>query len=97
VEDINSTNTYNYPNPCVDKTTIRFSLAAPVDVRVVISDLGGKLVWSRALPASDLRAGINSVDWTVVNDFGARAANGTYILNVIAGDKTITKKIAVAK
>jgi hypothetical protein len=96
-EEMNNSNTYNYPNPCTDMTTIRFSLAAPVDVRIVISDLAGKQVWGKAIPAAELRAGINSVDWNVVNDFGARAANGTYLLNVYAGSKTITKKIAVAK
>jgi hypothetical protein len=96
-EEINEANTYNYPNPCVDKTTIRFSLAASADVRIIISDLAGKQVWGKVMPAAETRAGINSTDWNVVNDFGARAANGVYLLNVFAGDKVITKKIAVIK
>ena len=96
-EEINGSNTYNYPNPCKDKTTIRFSLSKSVDVRIVISDLAGKQVWSKAIPAIDARVGINNVDWNVVNDFGAAAANGVYLLKVFAGDKVITKKIAVVK
>lgn len=96
-EAISESNTYNYPNPCVDRTTIRFSLAAPAEVRIIISDLTGKQVWSKTLSAAETRAGINNVEWNVVNDSGIRAANGVYLLNVFAGDKAITKKIAVAK
>lgn len=96
-EAINESNTYNFPNPCKDKTTIRFSLAAPADVRIIISDLGGKQVWGKAIPAAETRTGINNVEWNVVNDFGAAASNGVYLLKVFAGDRAITKKIAVVK
>lgn len=96
-EQISEANTYNYPNPCVDSTVVRFSLSAASDVRVMITDLGGKPVWTKNIPASGTRPGINSVEWNVTNDFGARAANGTYLLKVFAEGREITKKIAVAK
>ncbi|HRU38841.1 MAG TPA: FG-GAP-like repeat-containing protein [Candidatus Goldiibacteriota bacterium] len=96
-EEMNEANTYNYPNPCSDKTTIRFSLAAPADVKIMITDLSGKPVWTKSLAAKDTRPGINNVDWNVVNDNNRPAANGVYLLNVFAGDKTVTKKIAVVR
>jgi hypothetical protein len=96
-EDISEANVYSYPNPCADKTTIRFSLSAPADVKILISDTSGKLVWHRELTAAETVAGINSIEWDVINDFGAKTANGVYIMKVITGKKAISKKIAVVK
>lgn len=96
-EPISEANVYNYPNPCADKTTIRFSLSEPAVVDILISDVSGKLVWHRELPAAGTVAGINSLEWAVVNDSGGNAANGVYILKIITGKKAVSKKIAVIR
>jgi hypothetical protein len=96
-EPLSSKNTYNYPNPCNGQTNIRFSLEKPVDVNIAIYDLAGKMVWLKVLKSSEVRAGINAVVWRAINDIGLSAANGVYILNVSAGGRTITKKIAIVQ
>jgi hypothetical protein len=96
-EEISASNVYNYPNPCTDRTTIRYSLAQPCDIKINISDASGKPVWHAVIPASETRVGVNTMDWAAVNDSGVSVANGVYLLKVISGKKVISKKIAVVK
>lgn len=96
-EKLSDKNVYNYPNPCSDKTTIRFSLDKSVEVKIIISDAAGNVVWHKILSSAETRPGINSIDWNLVNDSGVSVSNGVYILKVISGDVVINKKIAVVK
>ena len=93
-EELSYKNTYNYPNPCSDKTTIRFSVIEPQDISIIIYNARGKEIWRRDMHA---RAGVNHILWDVSNKAGLQTANGIYILKIITEDKTITKKIAVIK
>ncbi len=93
-EELSYRNTYNYPNPCADKTTIRFSVNEPQDISVIIYNTKGKEIWRNDMLA---RQGINRVFWDIKNKSGLKVANGIYILKIISKDKTITKKIAVIK
>jgi len=96
-EPLSNINTYNYPNPCSGRTSIRFSLEKPVDANITIYDMAGKLVWTKILKTSETRAGINVVVWDILNDFGAEVANGVYILKISADGRLATKKIAVVQ
>ncbi len=90
-------NTFNFPNPCKDKTNIRFSLESPEDVNIAIYDNNGKIIWQKKLDAGETMAGVNCIVWNVTNDFGIHVANGVYILRVQAGEKMATKKIAIIR
>jgi len=90
-------NTFNYPNPCGGRTTIRFSLDEPQEVRIAVYDINSGLVWQRNMGAEETRTGVNYVVWDAVNEAGAPAANGIYLLRVASGDVTVTKKIAVIR
>ena len=96
-EGISESNTYNYPNPCSTQTLIRFSLAAPAEVKMIIYDTNGRPVWSKNLNTGETRRGINHIVWDLKNDLGMDAANGIYMLRVFAEEKVITKKIAVIR
>ena len=96
-EPISRENTYNYPNPAKDSTTIRFSLDEPTDVEIVIYDAAGRTLWEKALSETETRAGVNRVVWDLVTNTGNDAANGVYIYKVITGSRSITKKIVVLK
>ncbi|MCX8092852.1 MAG: FG-GAP-like repeat-containing protein [Candidatus Goldbacteria bacterium] len=97
VEKLSDKNVYNYPNPCSDKTTIKFSLDKSAEVKIIITDASGKQVWHKTLTSSETRPGINNIEWNLVNDSGAVVSNGVYILKVISGDVVVNKKIAVVK
>jgi hypothetical protein len=96
-EAMSEKNVYNYPNPAKESTTIRFPVTEATDVKIVVTDINGKVVWHKELGSSDVVVGVNYVLWNLSNDAGARIGNGVYICKVIAGDKVITKKIAVMK
>lgn len=94
-EDLNESNTYNYPNPFSGETTIRFSLAMAEDVCVRIYDMNGSLVWKKNIEA--VKAGINYVSWPGVNNSGERAAEGIYICEVKTVNKRVIMKMALIR
>ncbi len=96
-EEMNENNTYNFPNPCSDSTTIRFPLTEKTEVKIIIYDINGKTVWSKTLNEAEVITGVNYVVWNLTNDAGLAISNGTYICKVITKDKVVTKKIAVVK
>jgi len=96
-EKLSDKNVYNYPNPCSEKTTIRFSLDKNTEVKILITDANGNAVWQKILSPAETRVGINNIEWNLVNDSGNRVSNGVYILKVISGDVVVNKKIAVVK
>jgi hypothetical protein len=86
---------YNYPNPSTGKTTIRFALPEPQEVKILIYNINGKQVWAKTLSETDTVRGINTIIWDGKNDVGVNVANGIYIYRVAIKDKTIIKKIAI--
>jgi len=93
-EELSYENTYNYPNPCTDNTTIRFLVNQPQNISIIIYTTTGKEIWRKDMLT---RQGINRVTWDIENKSGFKVSNGIYILKVISIDKIITKKIAVIK
>ncbi len=80
------------PNPHVDQTTVRFSLATSGHVRLVVRDLQGRLV--RALADDDLGAGTYSRTWDGRDQAGSSAPAGMYFLELQNGGSTAAQRIA---
>jgi flagellar hook assembly protein FlgD len=49
------------------------------------------------LGQENIRPGINYIIWDGENDLGIKAANGVYLLRITTQEKTIVKKIAIAR
>ncbi|MCX8093047.1 MAG: T9SS type A sorting domain-containing protein [Candidatus Goldbacteria bacterium] len=96
-EELDETNTFNYPNPFKDRTTIRFSLDKPQNVKIIISDINGKIIWQKYLMSYETRQGVNYLEWTGVNDYRMRISNGTYIYRIITDEKIVVKKFVILK
>jgi hypothetical protein len=67
------------PNPSAREQTIELSLARPRAATVEVLDVGGRRVWSRALPGT---AGRHRVAWDGRNADGVRVAAGVYFARV---------------
>ncbi len=96
-ETLDPAETYNYPNPCRDFTTIRFPLKESCEAGMLITDINNKPVWAKTLTAAATRPGINEVVWNLDNERGMKAASGVYLIKVSAQGKTITKKMVILK
>ncbi|MXW64446.1 MAG: T9SS type A sorting domain-containing protein [Bacteroidetes bacterium SB0662_bin_6] len=80
----------NYPNPFNPQTTIDYALPQAGDVSLVVYDMLGREV--DVLMDGPQAAGRHTVR------FGANhLPNGTYVYRLIAGDKTITRTMVLAK
>lgn len=96
-EALSEKNVYNFPNPCSSLTTLRFAMAKPEEVKLVISDVNGSLVWHKELAVTSVIAGVNFIVWDLTNDNGIKVSNGVYNFKVITAEKAINKKIAVVR
>ncbi|MBN1465131.1 hypothetical protein JXA02_05170, partial [candidate division KSB1 bacterium] len=66
----------NYPNPFNPSTILRFDIAEPSFVTLVVYDLLGRQ--ARMLIAAELRPGFHKIAWDGVNDYGEPVASGLY-------------------
>jgi hypothetical protein len=96
-EEMSAANVYNYPNPCNGHTAIRFSVPESRKTDILITDITGRPVWQKHLDAYKVIPGVNYLLWDGINDRGVEAANGTYILRVVSGEKVISKKIVIIR
>jgi hypothetical protein len=85
----------NMPNPFNPTTTIRYSLAADVNVSLMVYDVAGRRV--RTLVNGDQRANAYRVTWDGLNDNGERVSSGMYFYKLVAGTYTQTKKMILLK
>jgi flagellar hook assembly protein FlgD len=90
-------NIYSFPNPSAGETTIRFTVSASMEVNVIINDTNNRAVWQKTLRRTEVKKGINHIQWNGLNDAGKEAANGIYLCKVSAEGRVITKKIAVIR
>jgi photosystem II stability/assembly factor-like uncharacterized protein len=80
----------NYPNPFNPKTTIKFQLSIPADVKLAIYDLQGKLV---KIVLDELRfAGENNVEVDM-----SEYASGLYLYKLETNSFSRTKKMLLIK
>ena len=80
----------NYPNPFNASTTVKFSLATSGHVTIDIFNILGEKV-SR-LTDGDFSAGPHSVIWNA-----SEATSGVYFYRIVAGDKSVTKRMTLLK
>jgi hypothetical protein len=85
----------NEPNPFNPRTTIRFSLAQPGEVQLLIYDVNGRLV--RTLVDGKKDAGLHAAVWDGANDEGHKVGSGVYWSQMKAGSFVSSKKMVVLK
>ncbi|MFZ1729505.1 MAG: T9SS type A sorting domain-containing protein [Bacteroidota bacterium] len=85
----------NYPNPFNPTTMISYSLPKSTQVSVVVYDLLGNKV--KTLVNESVDAGSYEVVWNATNDLGVQVPSGNYILKMVAGDFSQTRKMTLLK
>ncbi len=89
----------NYPNPFSlatgVSTAIPYEIKAGASVRIVITDILGRVV--RVLEDADKLAGRHTALWDGRNDFGALVAPGMYIVRLQSAGAVATLKITVVR
>jgi len=85
----------NYPNPFNPTTTISYALPKSSQVTLVVFDLLGNKV--KTLVNESLDAGTYEMTWDATNDMGVQVPSGNYILKMVAGDFTQTRKMTLLK
>lgn len=86
----------NYPNPFNPSTRIRFALARPADVALVVFDLQGRRI--RTLFEQRMPAGVDEVIWDGRDDSGRAVSSGVYFVRMqIDGALTQTRKMNLVR
>ena len=85
----------NYPNPFNPETTIAFSVPAAGLTTLKIYNLKGQVV--RTLVNDTREAGNHNVVWNGKDDKGNSVSSGMYFYRVNNNDKSITRKMLLAK
>jgi hypothetical protein len=82
-----------YPNPSVRSAAISYGLPSAMNVRLSIYDLQGKLVLD--LVNGFKPAGYHQAAWNLRSANGRQIGVGYYLCKLIAGKKTLVKKVIV--
>jgi flagellar hook assembly protein FlgD len=69
-------NLSTYPNPVSNNNTIRYSVDAPSQVKIVVYDMQGRLV--KMLADKDHEAGVYNVQWDM-----SKLSSGTYVVTAV--------------
>jgi hypothetical protein len=85
----------NFPNPFNPSTTVSYSVPKTSQVNVMVYDLLGNLV--KTLVNESKLAGSYEVTWDATNDQGSVVPTGNYILKMVAGDFSQTRKMTLLK
>jgi len=85
----------NFPNPFNPTTTIRYSLAKTSDVKVTIYNMMGQEV--RTLINGNMNAGLYELVWNGRNGSNQKVASGVYLVKMVAGDFTQTRKMVLIR
>jgi hypothetical protein len=79
------------PNPFTDGTTVNYSLAEDLQVRIRVYSVSGQLVTTLYEGQAD--AGPHSLAWDGTDRSGKTVARGVYFCRMEAGDFTSTRKL----
>ena len=82
-----------YPNPFRPNTWVRYTLAEPADVSLVVHDAAGRSV--REIRRGRESAGTYAVEWDAKDDRGADAPAGVYFCTLRAGTAELTRKLVL--
>lgn len=85
----------NYPNPVIDRTTIKYGLPKRSHIKIVLYDITGKMV--ATLLDTEKDAGYYKFVWDRLDKKGRRLSNGTYFYRLLAPDYSSTKKVILLK
>ncbi len=86
---------YNYPNPFNPETIIEFSLPQRGDVKLTIYNIKGQQI--RILVNEKKEKGENRIIWDGRDDRGRIMASGIYFCQLVASDRTISRKMILLK
>ena len=92
IEEQNSTLSIeqNTPNPCNETTILPYNLTQPGDVKILITDLTGKIIFQETLENRTIGANIFQLN---TENFPA----GTYSYTFIINGESLTKKMMVVR
>jgi hypothetical protein len=85
----------NFPNPFNPTTTVSYSVPKSGQVNVMVYDLLGNLV--KTLVNEVQQPGAYKVQWDATNDQGQVVPTGNYILKMVAGNFSQTRKMTLLK
>lgn len=85
----------NYPNPFNDRTIIEFDVAEAGDVRFIITNILGQLVFEWDEDVS--QPGTVTILWDGTNKDGAELPSGVYFYRLASRNGTITKKMMLLR
>jgi len=85
----------NYPNPFNPETVIKYQIPKSSQVLIKVYNLNGQEI--RTLESSVKEPGYYQIIWNGRNDDGKLVASGEYILSVLAGEFTHTRKMVFLK
>jgi PKD repeat protein len=85
----------NRPNPFLGSTMIEYSLPADRDVSLKIYDSAGRLV--RTLVDEHQASGFYALEWDGSDALGVKATNGIYLMRLVAGGFSSTKKMILIR
>jgi YVTN family beta-propeller protein len=85
----------NMPNPFNPVTTIKYSIAQPERVSLMVYDVSGRLV--RTLVDDHQAADVYRVTWDGTNNQSQRVASGLYFYRLVAGKFIETRKMLLLK
>jgi hypothetical protein len=85
----------NFPNPFNPTTTVSYSVPTSSQVTVQVYDLLGNLV--KTLVNESQQPGSYEVIWDATNSQGEAVTTGNYILKMVAGDFSQTRKMTLLK
>jgi len=83
----------NAPEPFRSHTTIRFSLTRSTRILASIVNNSGELIWTHQM---NLPHGEHSLTWNGRDQAGENVPCGVYFCRLIAGDRTLTRKMVKA-
>jgi hypothetical protein len=85
----------NVPNPFNPRTTVYFDVAVAGRVDVRVYSLSGRLV--RTLVSGEMPAGSHEVMWDGTDGAGRTVASGTYLVRLVAIDRTDSRSMVLLK
>ena len=85
----------NVPNPFNPATKISFELAQAGQAKLQIFDVSGHVV--KTLVDGVTAAGRHDITWTGLDQAGHRVSSGVYFYQLVAGEFSQTRKMALLK
>ncbi len=85
----------NYPNPFSPSTTIEYSLPVSQHVSLSVFDLMGRHIIT--LQQGDMAAGLHQVQWSGIDKYRNRVANGIYFYRLDTASWSGTRKMTLIR